>query len=167
MTLTDFQIDPVLDDALFSLDLPAGYALRKAESNIFGMDDKTFLDPETKSKKLSGHYLFVQARKADGTVLPRRIHDDELDKYKDVTVWAEQAELCSQYLRKGSLAGIEGRLRQERWKDKETQANRSKVIIVASTVQFLDSRGRDGDEAGAAHQSHESSQALPDDDIPF
>ena len=85
----------------------------------------------------------------------------------DVTVWAEQAELCSQYLRKGSLAGIEGRLRQERWKDKETQANRSKVIIVASTVQFLDSRGRDGDEAGAAHQSHESSQALPDDDIPF
>jgi hypothetical protein len=43
---SDFQIDAPLDDALFKLEPPAGYALRKDESKIIGMDTKTFLNPE-------------------------------------------------------------------------------------------------------------------------
>ena len=70
MTLTDFQIDPVLDDALFSMDLPAGYALRKEESNLLGMDDKTFLDPE----KAASDLLRLFAEKAGGA-FPKRLDD--------------------------------------------------------------------------------------------
>lgn len=80
---------------------------------------------------------------------------DRVD-YFDVTVWENQAESCAQYLAKGSQVAIDGRLRQERWKTKDTDENRSKVKIVASTVQFLDSRERD-DSVGDG----------PDDDFPF
>ncbi len=41
-------------------------------------------------KKVSGYYLFVQARKPDGSVLPRRIHNDEDGTDRDVTTWAER-----------------------------------------------------------------------------
>jgi outer membrane lipoprotein-sorting protein len=89
MTLTDFQIDPVLDDALFSLDLPAGYALRKEESNIFGMDDKTFLDPE----KAASDLLRLFAEKAGGA-FPKRL-DDASEYQKLLPKQADQSKLPS------------------------------------------------------------------------
>ncbi len=89
MTLTDFQIDPVLDDALFSLDLPAGYALRKEESNIFAMDEKTFLDPE----KAASDLLRLFAEKAGGA-FPKRL--DDADEYeKLLPKQAERSKLPS------------------------------------------------------------------------
>jgi hypothetical protein len=41
-------------------------------------------------QRVSGYYLIVQAKRPDGTVLTRRVHDDEADKDKDVTTWAER-----------------------------------------------------------------------------
>lgn len=41
-------------------------------------------------RRVSGYYLIVQAKRPDGTVLTRRVHDDETDKNKDVTVWGER-----------------------------------------------------------------------------
>ena len=65
-----------------------------------------------------------------------------VDGYKDhthffnVQVWGKTAEHCAEYIGKGRLVGITGELRQERWK-KDGQ-NRSKVIINANNVKFLD-----------------------------
>jgi single-strand DNA-binding protein len=61
--------------------------------------------------------------------------------YFDVQVWDKQAEHCSKYLKKGSMVAVEGKLVQQRWTDKTTNQTRSKVIINASQVQFLDARG--------------------------
>lgn len=58
----------------------------------------------------------------------------------DVTAWAKTAEFCNQYMRKGSAIFVEGRLRYESWKDKETGATRSRISIVADRVQFGESR---------------------------
>lgn len=75
-TVTDFQIDPVLDDALFRTEPPAGYAIRKAESDLLGMDDKTFTDPEQATVAL----LRIVAEKTGGT-FPKRLDVlDELDQ---------------------------------------------------------------------------------------
>ena len=63
---------------------------------------------------------------------------DEYQKevsYFDVTTWAHQAELCSQYLKKGRGVRIHGRLQQDRWQDKDGK-NRTKVYIVAHKVDF-------------------------------
>lgn len=92
-------------------------------------------------------------------------------EFIDVIVWAGQAESCAQYLRKGSLCGVSGKLRQDRWDDKETGQKRSKVKVVADSVQFLDSRPREnGDDyrgAAEAQAAHEESQAAPTDPLPF
>lgn len=54
----------------------------------------------------------------------------------DVVVWEKQAEVCQQYLRKGSPVLIEGRLQFDEWKDKEGQ-KRNKLRVRADRVQFL------------------------------
>ncbi len=58
----------------------------------------------------------------------------------DVDVWGPQAESCKQYLQKGRLVLVEGRLKLDSWKDNEGQA-RSKHVIVAERVVFLSSGG--------------------------
>ncbi len=69
---SDFQIDVALDDALFKVAPPAGYALRKEESKIIGMDEKTFLNPEQAVADL----LRIFAEKTGGT-FPKRLDDPE------------------------------------------------------------------------------------------
>lgn len=56
----------------------------------------------------------------------------------DVDVWGPQAEHCKNYLKKGSLVLIEGRLKFDTWKEADGQA-RSKHSIVAERVVFLSS----------------------------
>ena len=56
--------------------------------------------------------------------------------YFDVKAFGKIAENCNKYLSKGSSVLVAGRLKQERWQDKDG-GNRSKVVIVADTVQFL------------------------------
>jgi outer membrane lipoprotein-sorting protein len=70
--ITDFQIDLPIDDALFRVEPPAGYALRKEESKIIGMDEKTFLDPE----RAASDILRMFAEKNDGD-FPKRLDDPE------------------------------------------------------------------------------------------
>lgn len=61
----------------------------------------------------------------------------ERPDFFDVTVFGNQAEACAEYLAKGKKAGVSGRLRQDRWDDKDTGAKRSKVVVIARDVQFL------------------------------
>jgi single-strand DNA-binding protein len=63
-----------------------------------------------------------------------------------VTVWDRQAENCCQYLRKGSAVHVEGALKMDTWDDKNTGEKRSKILVHADRVQFLD--GRKGDSGG-------------------
>ncbi|MEW6378784.1 MAG: single-stranded DNA-binding protein [bacterium] len=69
---------------------------------------------------------------------------EEVDFF-DIETWDKQAELCSEYLNKGSGVLIEGRLKQDRWED-ETGSKRSKIKIVATAIQFLPKRS--GEEIG-------------------
>jgi single-strand DNA-binding protein len=63
-----------------------------------------------------------------------------------VTVWDRQAENCCQYLKKGSTVHVEGSLKMDTWDDKNTGEKRSKILVHADRVQFLDSRR--GDSGG-------------------
>lgn len=53
-----------------------------------------------------------------------------------IIVWARRAEVCAEYLSKGSPVFIEGRLRSRSWESKEGQ-KRSTIEVVANNVQFL------------------------------
>jgi len=105
----------------------------------------------------------------------------EFTDYHDVVVWnmgnRKLAELCGQYLQKGRLVYVEGRLQTRSWDDQATGQKRYRTEVNASDVQFLDSR-QDGaapmgapDPAGAAQRSggapFEGGGDVDPDDIPF
>jgi single-strand DNA-binding protein len=56
-------------------------------------------------------------------------------EFHNIVVWGRQAELASQFLSKGSLVLIEGRLRTRSWKDAQNQNHRV-TEIVAERLQF-------------------------------
>lgn len=67
----------------------------------------------------------------------------------DVTLWGRTAEIAGEYLAKGRPVLVEGRLHQDKWDDKETGQKRSKLKVVADSMQLLGGRG-EGGPAGAA-----------------
>ena len=52
--------------------------------------------------------------------------------------WEKLGELVMQYLSKGRRVLVQGRLRQDRWDDKESGKKQSRVEVTASDVTFLD-----------------------------
>jgi len=59
-----------------------------------------------------------------------------------VTAWERQAELCAEYLAKGSKVGIDGRLKSRTWE--QDGRRRDAVEVVARRVEFLSgARGRE------------------------
>jgi single-strand DNA-binding protein len=98
--------------------------------------------------------------------------------FVDITAWARQAEVCNEYLRKGSPVFLEGRLNFNSWETDDGQ-RRSKLDVVAERVQLVGGR-QDGDGGGAYDQAAPASApsspelsgeqgppATTDDDIPF
>ncbi|HXF10283.1 MAG TPA: single-stranded DNA-binding protein [Desulfuromonadaceae bacterium] len=99
--------------------------------------------------------------------------------FVDVDVFGRTAENVGQYMRKGRPILIEGRLKLDQWEDKQSGQKKSKLSVVAETVQFLGSPG--GGEgapaapraarpaAAAAAPAAEGADAEPpaDDDVPF
>lgn len=90
----------------------------------------------------------------------------------DVKVFGNQAEMLSQHLAKGRRVGIDGRLDWSSW-EAQDGSKRSKVEVVAQSVQFLDSRG-DGEggsylppQGGGGSEADFPSTPAADDDIPF
>ncbi|MCI0369930.1 MAG: single-stranded DNA-binding protein [candidate division NC10 bacterium] len=82
--------------------------------------------------------------------------------FVEIVAWGKQAELCTEYLKKGRLVLIEGRLRQERWESREGES-RSAVKVVAERIQFLPNgrpQAAEGDPEGEGTGASES-------DVPF
>jgi len=79
--------------------------------------------------------------------------DDELKEetcFVDIAVFGRQAETCSEYLSKGALVLIDGRLNYRKWETEEGQS-RTKIDVVASNVQFMP-KGRSGGTAASQDQ---------------
>lgn len=90
--------------------------------------------------------------------------------FVDCEAWSRTAELVGQYLTKGSSCLVEGRLKLDRWEDRDGN-NRSQLRVVAENVQFLDSRGG-GQSSDRVERRDEPARqsgppALADDDPPF
>jgi len=71
---------------------------------------------------------------------------DEPDWF-NLEIWGKTAEIAANYVKKGSLIGVQGTLKIETWKDQATGANRSKPVIRVDRLDLLGSK-RDND-AGA------------------
>jgi single-strand DNA-binding protein len=56
----------------------------------------------------------------------------------NIEAWGKLGEICLQYLKKGRLVYIEGRLRTDQWEDKETKEMQYRTLVVANSLQILD-----------------------------
>lgn len=70
-----------------------------------------------------------------------------------VVVWGKQAENCAEYIGKGRLVAVEGRLQIRYYEDKEGQ-RKYITEVVADAVQFLDKQ-KISDNPEALNQTEE------------
>ena len=83
-----------------------------------------------------------------------------------IVAFGKLAEICGNYLVKGKLVFIEGRIQTRAWEDKEG-VKRNTTEIIASNMQMLDSKGqaKSGDATPEAPSAQNS--GTPMDDVPF
>jgi len=69
----------------------------------------------------------------------RRSRDDKPDWFP-LEIWGKQAQVAADYVRKGSLLGITGSFKLDRWTDRTTGEERSKPVINADRLELLGSK---------------------------
>ncbi len=95
-------------------------------------------------------------KKADGT-------KQEEVEFHNIVVFGRQAETSAQYLKKGSTAYVEGRIKTRSWEKEGVK--HYKTEINADTVQFGPrSSGSAGSPQGAARDISEAPQVAPKED---
>jgi single-strand DNA-binding protein len=87
--------------------------------------------------------------------------DDTADFF-NVNAWEKLGELVMQYLSKGRRVLVQGRLRQDRWDDKETGKKQSRIEVTASDVTFLDGPS---DGTGQSGSSESPIKSKKSDDV--
>ena len=89
-------------------------------------------------------------------------------EWHKIVVWSKLAEIAQQYLKKGSLLYLEGRLQTREWQDKEGQ-KRTTTEIVATNFRMLGGRAEGAAAGGGGGASRSTgddmeSHAAPADD---
>ncbi len=94
-------------------------------------------DPETRTipsgQKVTAFSLGVTRRWKSGS------DNKEATDWFNVEAWGRLGELAQKYLKKGSLAYVEGRLRTDKYEDKGGETKYF-TKVVALTLQFLDKK---------------------------
>jgi single-strand DNA-binding protein len=127
-------------------------------------------DPETRYTG-GGQAVANFSIATDETYKDRNGEKQKRTEWHKIVVWGKQAEIAQQYLKKGSLLFLEGRIQSREWQDKEGQ-KRTSFEIVASNFRMLGSRGDGaavgvgagaGASGGGRHDDFEGHAAPPDD----
>jgi single-strand DNA-binding protein len=105
-------------------------------------------DPETRYTS-GGQAVCNFTMATDETYKDRAGERQKRTEWHRIVVWGKQAEIAQQYLHKGSLIFVEGRIQSRQWDDREGQ-KRTTVEIVANNFRMLGGRG---DNAGSSAQS--------------
>lgn len=93
----------------------------------------------------------------------------ERTEWHRVVTFRRLAEICGNYLSKGSLVYIEGRIQTRAWDDKEGN-KRYTTEIIALTMQMLDRKGQQDGKSGGGDMENIPHAPGPDtyeDDVPF
>ncbi len=85
-----------------------------------------------------------------------------------IVTFGKLAEICGNYLAKGKMVFVEGRIQTKSWEDKEGN-KRYTTEIIASDMRMLDSKGtgKSQDTHADVTPSYHGGEPLPEDDVPF
>ncbi len=98
----------------------------------------------------------------------------ERTEWHNIVAWQKLAEICGEWLKKGSKVYIEGRIQTRSWDDKNTGQKRYMTEIVAQDMIMLDGKNSGGrNQSDTSEQLDESSRRPSEpagpvkDDLPF
>ncbi len=105
----------------------------------------------------------------------------EETEWFNIVVWNKLAEICHQYLTKGTRVYLEGRLQTRSWEDQQSGQTRYKSEMIANDMVILDNREgrpvrepdddfqppRDGFRPPRGSSPQPSTPDIGDEDIPF
>ncbi|MBI3591175.1 MAG: single-stranded DNA-binding protein [Candidatus Melainabacteria bacterium] len=69
----------------------------------------------------------------------RPMKDAQTDWF-DIEIWGKPAEIAGEYVKKGSLIGVEGKIRWDSWISKETGETNIKPMVIADNIRLLGSK---------------------------
>lgn len=78
-------------------------------------------------------------------------------EFHRIVAWGKLAEICGQYLNRGRLVFVEGRIETRSWQDKESGAKRYRTEIVAESMQ-MGPRPLERENTGAATMAETDSR---------
>jgi single-strand DNA-binding protein len=89
-------------------------------------------------------------------------------EWHQIVTYRKLAEICGNYLVKGKLVFIEGRIQTRQWEDKDG-VKRYTTEIVANDMKMLDSKGSAKADSSSPDSVNSNSAIgnLPDEDVPF
>lgn len=136
-------------------------------------------DPETRYTS-GGQAVTNFTLATDETYKDRSGERQKRTEWHRVVLWGKLAEIAQQYLKKGMLVYIEGRIQTRQWEDKRDGQKRQTTEIVGTTMRMLGSRGEgsgigpgtgrgaDAEMEGAMPSEEPAAgPEISDEDIPF
>jgi len=121
-------------------------------------------DPEVRSTP-SGTTVTKFSLATDERFTDRSGEKQERTEWHNCEAWGKLADICGQYLRKGKLIYVEGRIATEKYeKDGQTKYF-TKVKI--NEMKMLESRAAEAAGGGGYDGPSSSDSGPDDDDVPF
>jgi len=96
----------------------------------------------------------------------RRSRDDEPDWF-NLEIWGKQAQVAADYVRKGSLLGIIGSFKLDRWTDRSSGEERTKPVITVDRLELLGSKRDAEGGAGGGGYSASGYGSQSEEEAPF
>ncbi len=90
---------------------------------------------------------------------------EEVDFHRCVA-WNKLAEICNQFLKKGTKVFVAGRLQNRQWEDQQSGQTRYMTEIVLDDMIILTSRGSEGGGDYSSSHSNSSDTSIPEEPVP-
>ena len=138
LQLSEFHVvaAPPTPDAVITLELPG--------VNTIALVGRAGRDPELR-------FFESGSSVANLSLAVNRVRRDDGPDWFNLVIWGKQANVAADYVRKGSLLGITGSLAEERWTDRTSGEERSKLVVRVGRLDLLGSR-RDSEAAPASDE---------------
>ena len=92
----------------------------------------------------------------------------ERTEWHNIIAWRKLAEICGQYLKKGSKVYLEGKLQTRSWDDKNSGVKKYMTEVIVNDMIMLDSKGGEGAHSSEPEMpASDESQPAEKDDLPF
>jgi len=104
----------------------------------------------------------------DEVWIDRNNEKQKRTEWHRIVAWGKRAEFCGEYLSKGRLVYIEGRLRSRSWEDRNgnqrttTEVNSTEIVLLGRRPE----EAREEAPEESATETHEEGE-ITDEDIPF